>query len=350
MAKAVVACCLAAIHVFVECTPDEVLDSFGVPYIFDSILGGPLAAPMFMFCMGIGLTYSRDRSPKHLFKRGVIILVMGLLLNTLRYLIPSLIGYHITGDYGFYISPLPYKFFGNDIWQFAGLAHILMSLMLYADLSPFGTLNIAFVLNAIGMIFLDFECRYDAVNIILGHFIGVGGEGRIYSDFPLLIWFPIYAGGFAYGNIMNRVKDEDRFYSMITLPCLVVPIAFMFTEYFMGVGMMGGDGVNVFYHMNLGEELICIILVIGMMGIYHFLQKNMSKKVIGLIEKISRSLMDIYFFQWVLVWWAVDFFVNIIQGSRYMDWPQALVLGVILSFLSVVIGVWWADFVKRFHK
>lgn len=41
---------LAFIHCIIECTPEESLGA-GIPLLFDSIIGGPLAAPMFMFAM-----------------------------------------------------------------------------------------------------------------------------------------------------------------------------------------------------------------------------------------------------------------------------------------------------------
>lgn len=33
--------------------------SFPFEYVVNCILGGPTAAPVFMFCMGIGIVYSR---------------------------------------------------------------------------------------------------------------------------------------------------------------------------------------------------------------------------------------------------------------------------------------------------
>ena len=343
MAKALVACCLAAIHVFVECSTDEVLDEYGIAYIFDSILGGPMAAPMFMFCMGIGLTYSRNNTPKRIFIRGLYILVMGFLLNTARYLIPSLIGYAITKDYVFYLSLLPYKFFGNDIWQFAGLAHIFMALLLKLGLKPLGTFNVSIVMSAGGVLFNGTKTDSNVLNVILGHFIGMGDEGRIFSDFPLLLWFTIYSAGYVFGYYLIRTKDKDAFYRTITVPALVVSIGAMLLEVYLEIGMMGGSGANVFYHMTLPEAIVCEIFVIGLLGICHFAHKKLSDRAKRLIERTSRSLMAVYFIQWVLVWWTVDLFIYVIRGDKYFDWPLGLLIGVILGFLSVVLGIWWKE-------
>ena len=44
LARAFITFCLALIHVIIECTTDEGLCS-GIPYLFDTIIGGPLGAP-----------------------------------------------------------------------------------------------------------------------------------------------------------------------------------------------------------------------------------------------------------------------------------------------------------------
>ena len=50
-----------------------------------------LGAQFFMFSMGLGLAYTRSDSPKCCFKRGVILLLTGYLLNFLREILPWMI-------------------------------------------------------------------------------------------------------------------------------------------------------------------------------------------------------------------------------------------------------------------
>ena len=69
LARAFLIFCLGLVHVTIECTTDEGLCS-GIPYLFDSIIGGPLGAPMFMFVMGVGLSYTIRNTPKDHFIRG----------------------------------------------------------------------------------------------------------------------------------------------------------------------------------------------------------------------------------------------------------------------------------------
>ncbi len=92
-AKCVLILCLAIVHFYIEATDPEIFDVIGsVPYFWDSIVGGPFGAPVFIFAMGIGLQYSRSRDPKFLFKRGLSIGLVAIFLNVFRYLVPSLVG------------------------------------------------------------------------------------------------------------------------------------------------------------------------------------------------------------------------------------------------------------------
>ena len=121
LAKAVIIFCLALIHVTIECTTDDGLCS-GIPYLFDTVIGGPFSAPMYMFAMGVGMSYTKRNSPADYLARGAKIFGLAYILNICRFLIPYSIGYAVTKDYEVYIEPLMYKVLGNDILTFAGLA------------------------------------------------------------------------------------------------------------------------------------------------------------------------------------------------------------------------------------
>ena len=115
LARAVIIFFLALIHVAIECTSDEGLCS-GIPYLLDTIIGGPFSAPMYMFVMGVGMCYTRKKAPKDHVIRGLKIFVVGYVLNICRFLIPYSIGYWITGDYTTYVEPLLYKVFFSFIF------------------------------------------------------------------------------------------------------------------------------------------------------------------------------------------------------------------------------------------
>ena len=60
LAKVVFVLMVAAVHITIDCVPEEAL-STGLPYVFDSVIGGPMIAPGLMFAMGACLVTVGDR-------------------------------------------------------------------------------------------------------------------------------------------------------------------------------------------------------------------------------------------------------------------------------------------------
>ncbi len=342
---------LAIVHVFVEATPPANLDVIGIPYYFDSIVGGVIGATRFMILMGLGLAYTRHSTPKEVFRRGVKLGVIGLALNVCRYLIPSLIGFAITGDSEQFLSELPYLFFGNDILQFVSLAMMLMALLLYLKLSPPKIFALSLVMSIIGTVFRSVDLNNNVLNVIAGHFIGietVSGDPYIYSDFPIMTWFIFYAFGYIFGEYYKRLKNKEKFYLIVSPVCLVISVAFCAWEIHGGFGMMMGEGANVFYHMTTIEAIICIMACLGTMMIFMFTSKLIPEKLKKPIESVSRNVNSVYCIHWVLVWWTVDLALYCIRGSVYLTPLPAYLLGLALSVISILLAEVWSRIKKNY--
>lgn len=344
---------LAIVHVFVDGTPPALLDVPGIPYYFDSIVGGVIGPTRFMIAMGVGLVYSRHSSPKQVFQRGIKIGIIGIILNVFRYLIPSLVGYGISGNVEKYITPLPYLFFGNDILQFASLAMIVMSLLLYLKLNPPKILAVGLGLSILGTVFAKTDFHNNVINVIMGHIIGVetvSGDPYIYSDFPLLTWFIFYAFGYVLGHCHQRLKSKDLFYNTVCPICIVISVAFCAWEFFGGFGMMMGEGANVFYHMNTIEAIICIIACVGFLIIPFHLSKIIPEKLRKPIERVSRNVNSIYCIHWVLVYWTVDMLIYNIKGDPYLEPIPAYFLGLLITIVSMLLAEAWSQIKIKYKR
>ena len=342
----------AVIHVFVEATPPEKLDVLGIPYYFDSVVGGVIGPTRFMIFMGIALAYTRHGTPKEVFQRGVRIGIIGFVLNIFRYLIPSLIGYGITRDAGQFLTELPYLVFGSDILQFVSLAMMLMALLLHFKLSPHKIFIVSLALSVIGTIFRNVDLHNNVLNVIAGHFIGVetvSGDPYIYSDYPVLIWFIFYAFGYLFGYYYTRLKDKDRFYLTVSPICLLITVLFCAWEIHGGFGMMMGEGDNVFYHMTTVEAFICILACIGTMMLFNFAAKLIPEKLKKPIERVSRNVNTTYCIHWVLVWWIVDLLIYCVKGDTYLSPLPAYLLGFALSVIAMLLAEVWGR-IKMEHK
>lgn len=343
---------LAIVHVFVEATPPANLDVLGIPYYFDSVVGGVIGPTRFMIMMGIGLAYTRHGKPAEIFRRGVKMGIIGLVLNICRYLIPSLIGYGITGDKAKYLAELPYLFFGNDILQFVSLAMMLMALLRYLKLNPPKVFAVSLALSIVGTIFRSVDLHNNVLNVIAGHFIGVetvSGDPYIYSDFPLTTWFIFYAFGYIFGHYYRRLKNKDRFYLTVCPPCILISVAFCVWEIKRGTGMMMGEGANVFYHMTTIEAFICLMASTGTLMVFFYVSKIIPEKLRKPIMSVSRNVNIIYCIHWVLVWWTVDLLLYYVRGTSYLKPVPAYFLGLLLSIISMLLAEVWVRF-KNYVK
>lgn len=342
IAKAVMLFFLAFIHCIIACTPESQL-AHGIPYLFDTIIGGPFSAPMYMFAMGMGMTYTIQHSPGDFFRRGIKIEIVGYALNVCRFLLPSLVGYWITRDYNQYITPLPYRFFGNDILQFAGLAMILMALFTKLRLSNWAMLLICLGMSVAGTLLKGMNVGNPLGNIFLGYLIGTEDAiGQVLSDFPLLNWMIIPVSGYVFGKNLLHVKNKTYFYAILS------PIGFLITLVYFpiairnGLGMFG-EGQNCYYHMSTLDSIICLALTVGLLGVYFVLARYIPEKVMAGIRDMSRNINVIYCVHWVILAICIYVILYIARGTQELPVPLTLALGLSISVASIFIAHFWSN-------
>ena len=127
-------------------------------------LAGPLAAPLFMFCMGVGIMYSKRNTPKEMVHRGVHLLRNGYLLSFFKGTIPTAIAIAL----GFAVPwTLADSLFLVSILQFAGMAFFTIALMKKIKLPLPGMMVVALVLSVLGgrLAQLDFSGSWAVVTL-----------------------------------------------------------------------------------------------------------------------------------------------------------------------------------------
>lgn len=346
LARAVIIFCLALIHCTIECTSDEGLCS-GIPYLFDTVIGGPFSAPMYMFVMGVGMAYTKKNMPKHFFKRGVAIFGLGYLLNICRFLIPYLIGFAITKDYAVYMEPLLYKVFCNDILTFAGFAMMIMALFVKLKLSNIVMLAIATVMCAFGTFFNGVDVNSPLGNIFLGYVIGTeDAAGMVLSDFPILNWMMFPVCGYVFGHVLKYVKNKKLFYLTVSLPAILIAIVYFTIGIYKEVGMFG-EGQNCYYHMIFSDVFGSLALTIGMIGVYYFILQVLPKKIFYVAWVISENITTVYFIHWVLVSFVVNVFLYIARGTTELEPWKVMILGSAISVVSIAIAPYCRKCIER---
>ena len=349
LARAFIIICLALIHVTIECSSDEALTS-GIPYLFDTVIGGPFSAPMYMFVMGIGMVYTAKNTPYKHFVRGLKIFILGYLLNICRFVIPYSIGYAITGEYATYIEPLIYKALGNDILIFGGIAMIVMALFIKLKLSNVVMLIIATIMCAFGTLLNGVDVGSPLGNIFLGYLIGTeDAAGMVLSDFPLLNWMMFPVCGYVFGSVLKKVKDKKLFYLTFSLPAIIIAIMYFTYGIYFEIGMFG-EGQNCYYHMIFSDVLASLLLTIGLIGVYYGLLNVIPKWIENIAVSISGNITSVYCIHWVLVSFVVNVWMYIVRGTTLLTSPQIVALGSAISIASIVIAHYFTKWKGRLKK
>ena len=334
--KAIVIFYFPFVHCIIECSTDAQLLT-GVPYLLDTVLGGPLGAPMFMFCMGATVHFTKSNAPGDLARRGIKLLLLGFLLNVCRHLIPNLIGWAITGDAAQYLEPLPFTLFGDDILQFAGLSFLCIALIRKLKAPEWLMFAIALSFSVGGTLLNDIDLGSDVLNIFGGWFIGtVNAKEQIVSDFPLLNWLIVPTCGYIFGDLICHVKDKKRFYLFFS-PVL---LAFTAVYFFFGIrDMIGmfGAGENCYYHITTLDVFVSLAATLGFLGLYAALGYILPPVFKHFFTHISKQITTVYFTHWVLVRLIVNVGVYVIAGTLLIPvWVTLLISSGIFVLMFLI--------------
>ena len=322
-------------HCFIYCSSDERLLT-GIPYAYDSVIGGPLCAPCFMLCMGIGMVYTKHNTARDFAKRGLMLAPVAFLLNICRFTIPGLIGYAITGEKETYLPTVFYETFENDILMFASLSFLTMALFKHFNLKPWIIVIIGLVMSGITTLIGGIDLGSPAANIIVGHFIGTEDAAEmVCSYFTLFNWFAITAIGYLYGTYYQRVKDKKLFHLVIGVPALILAITYFAIRMPARVGVFG-EGQICYYHASTVDMLGSAISAIARLAICYFISLILPDALKEFMKKTSSNVTASYCIQWVLVIVISTLFLYIIRGTSELSDFMIIILGICICVVSIV--------------
>lgn len=305
----------------------------GIGYFFDAIGGEQFAAPVFMFCMGIGVAYSRRDTAPRMARRGLTLLVLGYLLNQVRFL-PVLILAWIRHDPRLIQWEL-WRPAEVDILQFAGTAFLLLALLKRLGVKPVWTLLLGLAMSVAGSFVRKIDTGSLPLNLALSLFAGMSSR-TVFSSFPLLNWFVFVAAGQCAGQMLRRCQDRDRLFGIVLPAAALAYLAYACWAVPQRTGMFGPDELN-FYHLNLRDALVCLAAVGMQLGLCHFLRKPFGAGLRERITQISKDVTRIYVIQWLLIQWVL--WALLIEGLGWQPalWPL-LGMGLLILAASVYLA------------
>jgi len=293
--------------------------------------GGPVTAPMFMFCMGIGISYSKRNAPALMAKRGLKLLLTGYVFNFARNVLLPILA--VAAGAQINLSSLPEYAFQTDILLFAGMAFLALALLKRLRLPNAAALCVAVVCSIVGKKLAFMSTGSGLLDIAAAL---VWGDG-VYSLFPLLNWLIYPAAGIVFGDLLRRCGNRDRFYGIVCVcGAVCMPAMLLETEML--------TSVAAYYYHGILSAVGFLGMICFELGILHFLNKILGSGIRSLAASLSGNIESIYCIHWEMVILTRMIVLYFLPTEVTRTYWVYLLIACILP-LSVLGARWW-----RAHK
>ena len=259
---------------------------------------------IFMMCMGFSMGGARN-TPKSLMKQGLRFLLLGAILNLVRWILPALLVLIVRGE------PMTediYAFFVSDIYYFVGVFCLFLALMRKLKLSTQNVLAVTIVMLT--------------VNTLLTPY-------------------------------MPKIVTNE---SIMKYMLCFSPIVFL--SYLVSLSLYGHDIMKVMvsplnsYITDLPNVVLMISLALFLFAVLYYICKAIDKsRFMNFMMKISTYIVPFYMLQWVLVAWtyyAMDL-LACEEGVLTLTWfifAAALITGICV-YVAVKHGMRATKFLAR---
>ena len=199
--------------------------------------GGPLAAPVFMFCMGIGMVYTRHNKASDFLKRGLKLLITGYALNFFRQTLLQLIGLLIGIDTDLDIIG---GLLNVDILEFAGMSFIVIGLMKQIKVKTYVMCIIAILLQAISIRAVNLNIGPMVLQCIIGLILPTGK----WVAFPLGLWLIYPVSGMLFAEKLKDITNRSELYKKL------IAVSSAFFVAYTGVMVFAGYDIRNFFALR----------------------------------------------------------------------------------------------------
>ncbi len=304
------------------------LQTYATPEVYDSafgwtleFLGGPPAAPVFMFLMGAVMAFSRRSGTWAMVRRGLFLLALGYALNGLRGSLPTWIAIQAGAsavDLGG-TTPLS-ELVTIDILQFAGMAYLVLAGVRRLTRKPWIWIALAVVVAGVSPWIWGRMSGWPILDFVLTLLWGTGGEA---VAFPVLPWIVYPLVGMAAGSWLSATDDVGRVFRRLAwtgLGLLVVGGAVTLTDIDFHIGDYWRTGPG-------GLVAITGFVLLWVAGCHVVASRALRTWPGRLLAFWSRNVTVFYFTHWVLIGWSV-----LVVGYEAYG-----ILGTLIGLAAVVL-------------
>ena len=335
--KAIAILGLPAVHLM-EMTIDYGYAAPELQGLKNSVIGLCAFGPsVFMMCMGFGIGGGKT-PPQKVRKQGVQFILIGVLLNILRFIIPGAVGC-LLADYNF----MDFVDFSlqSDIYYFVGIFFLFYSLMLQFKVKTPDLITICIFMLTVNTL-LTPVLHGNVTNRYLASVIG----NIVYVDdtscFPLLSWAIFPTVGILLGEILKKTDEERRAVLMRTS---LFASAAVFISYVVFLKAYGQDVYKIFvsplnaYITDIPNVVLLISIALVLISLTYYLCKLIgASKFMEFMLRISTFIIPFYMFQWVLVVWLSAIVGAIFDPSPVINCFWFAVITVVVTAICVFVS------------
>jgi uncharacterized membrane protein len=297
-----------------------------------SVLGGPTAAPVFMFLMGASLAFSSRSSFGSLASRGLWLVFLGYLLNFLRGVIPASLGLAsgvVTADQ---IAPFTPWWLATtiDIHHMAGLSLIAIGALRVRTRPGWIWLGLAGALAIAAPWLRSLTFGTPLLDGPLTPILG-SAPNVYYAVVPWLV-YPLI--GAVFGRLVAAAPDRTAIFRRAALLGLALLVAAA------GLIVIEQPAFDVTTYWR--EPLAFVVGILGIILLWLaacdvVTRQGWIDRRLGIVYGWSGRVIPMYFTHWILIGWGIGLvgFRDLGLGAVLVAMAAAVVATSWLSYLAV---------------
>ena len=305
-------------------TPDTCNSMIGKISMF---LGGPPCAPVFLAVMGYFLATSA-KSIVYFLKRGAVLFLGGILLNTARSanLLVHIFRGNVDLDPWFYIL-------GADILTLAGLSLVLTGILRFF----YKERTILYVITAVAVAAISpLLNRVSVTGKVPEYIIAFFWGMAEWSYFPLFPWFAYVLTGYALRLLLQQMpvikKTNIQNQAIFFIPLWIGIIVTL--PYASGItfDLSGPDG---YYHHGILFFAWTALFLISYLALVNLVEKSYGEhRFARLIKWIGQNVTSLYVIQWLIIGNIATWLFKSQDLFQFVAWFTVITIATLLLGLG----------------
>lgn len=281
----------------------------------------------FLVLMGMSLIIAPSSLANNI-KRAFILLLLGYLMNTLKFIVPILVFGSMPDSfieaYG-WSRPLEtwqylYLVSTGDILQLAGI-----SLLLIAFVQRY--LDHTYVYLGLGLLIMLFSQMVRGISLEPW---GLQYIGRLFFSehyqvyFPVFPWMSFILFGMFMGKLFINMQDRlELFYHYV----LIAALSLMAIGFTLAYANYDYHIANFFHHGPGGTVYLMGVTLLLYWAIYRIVNKLKAGRLLRGLQYLSKNVTSLYIIQWTLICWGM----GIIGFQTLNAWQTLAMMPVMLA-------------------